>query len=222
MRHWEESEGGAALGVLGLCSAVRLLVDCGELERAAQVLASHEATLTSSDLQARASALQAQATVLRGEGRYAAAIDAAEASLALWRALGEQHYAIETLAEAAASALELDDLDLAQRFLAQAEQWPLIERRPLLDAHEARLRARLLAARGEDGRVEFARATTLFRKLELPFWAAVTLLEDGESRSDAEEAAPLLAEAEATFARLGAKPWLERVRAAASAIEQPA
>jgi tetratricopeptide (TPR) repeat protein len=218
VRHWTDTEGGAGLGILGLCTFIRLLVDRGELDEAAKVLESHEETLTSSDLQTRASALEARASILRGRGRYAEAIEAAEESVELWRAIGEQHYAIEALAEAAESALQVGDLDLTQRYLDQAGQWPLIERRPLLDAHEARLRGRILAARGEDASAEFVRAAELFRKLELPFWIAVTLLEDGESRTDASEAAALLAEAEATFARLGARPWLERVRVASTSI----
>ena len=45
-----------------------------------------------------------------------------------------------------------------------------------------------------------------FRALGVPFWVAVTLLEQGDAAG--------LAEARETFERLGATPWVERVRAA--------
>jgi hypothetical protein len=54
----------------------------------------------------------------------------------------------------------------------------------------------------------------MLRGLELPFHLAVVQLDHAEwliglgRNGDAE---PLLAEAEETFARLGATPWLERV-----------
>jgi len=215
LRLWDEGETESGLGTIGMYSVIHVLVERGEVARAADTLAAREGLFTSSDLQTRASALQARAAVLRGEGRFAESLPVAEESLGLWREIGEQHYAIETLAEAAASAFSLGDNALAQGFVEQAERWPLIERRPLLDAHEARLRAKLLAARGNDATAEFERAAALFRKLELPFWIAVTLLEDAEDRTDA---APLLAEAEATFARLGARPWLERIASSAPAV----
>jgi tetratricopeptide (TPR) repeat protein len=165
------------------------------------VFDAHEHMRESTDLQARASLLESEAVIRRHERRYGEAIDAAKQSLELWRAVGEQHYAIEMLAEAAESALDADDLAEVERLLEQAESWPLIERRPLLEAHTARLHAKLAAARGEDADDAFARAAASFRALERPFWAAVTLVDAG--RAD---------EAEAIFERLGAQPWLERLR----------
>ncbi|MGH3025235.1 MAG: hypothetical protein ACRDLR_02165, partial [Gaiellaceae bacterium] len=55
----------------------------------------------------------------------------------------------------------------------------------------------------------------LFRTLELPFWTAVTLLEHSQTRSRADEAAPLFAEAQAIFERLQAHPWLARLSSVA-------
>jgi hypothetical protein len=214
LRLWEETADESGLGIMGMYPVVQLLVERGEVGCAAEVLGAREFLFTSSDLQTRASALQARSAVFRGEGRYAEALAAAEESLALWLEIGEQHYAIELLAEASAAAFGLGDLALAERFVQQAEEWPLIERRPLLDAHEAYLRAKLLAARGADATAEFERAAALFRGLGRPFWTAVTLLEDAESRADGDDAAALLGEAEAIFDRLGARPWLERLQAA--------
>jgi len=69
----------------------------------------------------------------------------------------------------------------------------------------------------------FGRAEAIFREHELSFWLAVVQLEHGElllEKEGADEAAPLLADARATFERLGAVPWLERTaRASASGRE---
>ncbi|HET7568545.1 MAG TPA: adenylate/guanylate cyclase domain-containing protein [Gaiellaceae bacterium] len=218
---WEEAvsvadaaqEGQALGGSIGLSPAIRIRAERGDLAGAQALLAARAEMRTSSDLQARASLLEAAAVVLRHEGRYAEAIASAEESLDIWRSIGEQHYAIEALAEAAESAFALGDLERVEGFLREVDAWPLIERRPLLAAQGERIRAKLAAARREPASAEFARAADLFRELELPFWTAVTLLEDAESRADPEEAAPLFAEAEAIFGWLGAVPWLERLRA---------
>jgi len=51
----------------------------------------------------------------------------------------------------------------------------------------------------------------------MPFYLAITLTEHSEwlaSEGRVDDAEPMLAEARATFERLEAKPWLERVEAA--------
>jgi hypothetical protein len=63
---------------------------------------------------------------------------------------------------------------------------------------------------------QWSDAAADFRKLGIPFWLAVTLLEHGEwlaGRSREGDAGPLLAEAREIFDRLEAAPWLERVDA---------
>jgi hypothetical protein len=53
--------------------------------------------------------------------------------------------------------------------------------------------------------------------MKMPFWKAVTRLQHGEwlmAKGRAAEAEELLAQAAATFAELGAAPWLERVAGA--------
>ena len=60
-------------------------------------------------------------------------------------------------------------------------------------------------------------AEQMFREYELPFWLAVTQLEHGEwlvAEDRASEAEPMLADAGETFARLEARPWLDRAEAA--------
>jgi hypothetical protein len=62
-------------------------------------------------------------------------------------------------------------------------------------------------------------AARLYREIETPFDLAQVELEHGEwlsEQSRAEEAEPLLAEAEEIFTRLRARPWLERVQHARS------
>jgi hypothetical protein len=90
-----------------------------------------------------------------------------------------------------------------------------------LEAHEARIRARLGALRGEGENVEsrYRSAAAGFREVELPFWLAVTLLEHCEwlaaaGRTDDTE--PLPGEAREIFERLRARPWLERLERAAA------
>jgi len=212
----ETSEPGELASWFGLTPSVRLFAERGQVERARRALDAHRDMVTT-DLQARASLLEAHAIVERSEGRYADAIRSARDAMQLWRTLGEQHYAIETFAEVIQAALELDDLDELERLLDEAIAWPRIERRPLLAPHVLRLQGRLEAARGEPAANELTQAAALFRSLGMPFWTALALLDDGATRADPDEAAALLAEAELTFERLGAEPWLARARAAAPA-----
>src|SRR5262249_58996818 len=75
----------------------------------------------------------------------------------------------------------------------------------------ARSRARLSAARGEQGNVEqgFKTAEQIFREYGVPFWLAMTELEHAEwlaGRGRSEDAGPLLTEAGENFPRLRANP----------------
>src|SRR5262249_59863501 len=70
----------------------------------------------------------------------------------------------------------------------------------------ARSRARLSAARGEQGNVEqgFKTAEQIFREYGVPFWLAMTELEHAEwlaGRGRSEDAGPLLTEAGEIFER---------------------
>jgi hypothetical protein len=89
-------------------------------------------------------------------------------------------------------------------------------RRPNVEAHAARFRARLLAGEGAADQVDpkFEEAVSVFRRIGSRFWLAVTLLERGEwliERKRADEAMLLLEEAGAIFEDLRARPWLERL-----------
>ena len=203
---------------IGVTPTARLLIERGDLDRARSLLATHKAMGTSTDLQAKASLLQGEALLARAEGRYHDALAAADESIDLWRTIGEQHYAIETLAESAIAAFDGGAIEHAETLLAQLESWPLIERRPRSAAHEALIRATILAAQGVSAEQEFARAAEIFRELELPFWTALTLLSDGQSKDDPHARETLLREAAAIYERLGALPWLERTRSGSHAF----
>jgi tetratricopeptide (TPR) repeat protein len=198
----------------------RILIARGELEQARAVL-EHTDLGMSSDRQTQASYLLVKAALLGAEGRPREALAAAEESLEGWRALLQFHYVTEALVEAANAAFALDDLERVEALVASAESYPPIQHRPTLDAQTARIGAVLAARRGEAADEGFERAARFFRELEMPFWLAVTLLEQAEYRVRAgrvEEGEPLLAEAGGIFERLRAEPWLRRV-GLASAIE---
>jgi hypothetical protein len=83
----------------------------------------------------------------------------------------------------------------------------------VVDAQLARLRARLSE---EDALTALETAERIFRDLEAVYCAAVARAERAEHLLAAgrnEEAGELLRDSRETFARLRAKPWLDRVDA---------
>src|SRR5690348_13515575 len=77
-------------------------------------------------------------------------------------------------------------------------------------AQAARLRARLPE---HDAGAELLQVERIFREFEAPFHIALAQVQRAE-RMPPDEAEPILAEARATFERLGARPWLERLATA--------
>ena len=198
--------------------------DVGEARRLLTLLAAFEA---SADMQDRWGYAVLKAVVLRAEGEFEGALGAAEDA---FEALGRQGFVSGAdvklaMAEALESALALGRLDKADELLAQIDAIPLGKRPPLLRGQSARFRARVGAARGaEDLEQGFKTAAAIFREHSLIFDLAVTELEHGEwlvrqGRSD--ETEPLLAEAQETFERLEATPWLERALAVRPPVEEP-
>ena len=106
--------------------------------------------------------------------------------------------------EALEAAFALGEAEKFEELLSSIESIPPGSRAPYLDAQARRFRARL------DGgdHAGFKAAAERFRDIGMPFWLAVTLLEQGEAAG--------LAEALEIFERLEATPWLERAAAAAS------
>ena len=125
----------------------------------------------------------------------------------------------EAFVEAVEAALALRDTAKAEALIAEIDALDPVQRTPVYQAQAARLRSRLRAQRGEEGVEQgFKLAAAIFRELPMPYWIGVTLAEHGEwlaAQGQGEEAEPLLAEAREIFERLGARPWLERLEAAA-------
>jgi hypothetical protein len=128
-----------------------------------------------------------------------------EEAIETGRTLGHSFQTVKlAYVEALEAALALGEAEKVEELLASIESIPPGSQAPYLDAQARRFRARL------DGgdHAGFKAAAQRFRDVEMPFWLAVTLLEQGEPAG--------LAEALEIFERLEATPWLERAAAAAS------
>src|SRR6185436_7235939 len=136
----------------------------------------------------------------RASGDLEGAIEHGERAFESYRSVGNPTDAVDGLAEAVAAALELGDLESAERLLALCDDLTRVERTFIVEAQLARLRGLLAARRGQSGQAgqNLKAASARFRELGLPFWLAVSLLELGEvllAAGRGEEAAPPLAEA---------------------------
>jgi ATP/maltotriose-dependent transcriptional regulator MalT len=162
--------------------------------------------------------LVGEAIVSRADGNHSAALAAVDRVLEL----DEYLYALvrgEVLAEGVEAALGLGELARAESLLSSIDEMAPARRSQYLDAHAALGRARLLAARGDEGVDSgYRQAAGRFRELGIPFWLAVTLLEHAEHAVDGDGPA-FAAEARETFEALGATPWIARADAL---LAQPA
>jgi class 3 adenylate cyclase/predicted ATPase len=163
-----------------------------------------------------------EARLLRARNHPSEALAAAGHGLAHHRELGmTNQYVKRCLVEALEAAVELDDHARADELLALADSLQPGQLTPSLQAQRLRFHARLDARRGSNGRVDadYRGAEAIFREHGLVFHLAVTRLEHAEwlaEQGRAGEAAPLLAQARESFERLEARPWLERLDAAAA------
>jgi hypothetical protein len=167
----------------------------------------------SENVQRRIYYLVGAAVVARAESRLEDALRVGTEAAELARMTGEQASQAAKLGtvEAIEAALALGDTQRAEKLVASIEAVPPGLRAPYLGAQALRFRARL--AGSDDSAIESYEASAKrFRELKIPFWLAVTQLERGELTGDA----PLLDEARELFERLEARPWLERVTAAAA------
>ena len=192
---------------------IRIHIERGEHDEARSLLSLLEGRDESADLTERGYAALARAALARVGGRHEEALAAGEEALETLRASGSPGTAVEGFAEAGNAALALGDLAGVEELLEACERLQPVARTRYLEAHAARLRARLADRRGDRARAEdgLRSATALFRELGVPFWLAVTLLEHAELLAASGGVEPLLAEAEEIFERLGARPWLERL-----------
>ena len=113
------------------------------------------------------------------------------------------------------AAIDVGDLEEAERLAETLATRPPGEVPPFLRAQVIRARALVASARGEDEAVEenLAVAEATFRDLGYPYWAARVQLDRAEwlaRQGRLDEAAKLAAEAAATFDAVGAAPVLAR------------
>jgi predicted ATPase/class 3 adenylate cyclase len=166
--------------------------------------------LASDDIQSRSAHDVFEAMVLRHEGKPRAALESADRALSVLAELGDVFLNMKlALVEALESALQAGDRARVDELLRHVEALRPGERPALLDAHAHRFRGRL-----SGDPTAFEAAEKRFRALETTFFLAVTQLEHAEqltSLGRGGEAEPLFEAARETFARLDARPWLERV-----------
>ncbi|MGZ4204224.1 MAG: hypothetical protein ACXVQW_02880 [Actinomycetota bacterium] len=118
--------------------------------------------------------------------------------------------------ETCETALLMEDLEKVQELVTEVRGWRPGEVSPYLLAQMQRFGARADAARGGDPSTGMRSAIRTFQGLSMPFWAAAASLELAEwllAQGRETEAAPLAAEARATFEQLRPTPWLERLDA---------
>ena len=184
----------------------------GELDKARAHLEQHDAARDSDDVQARSGYLLARSGVLRAEGKLHDALRDAEAVIQLQEAIGITFLTVKLgYVEAMEAALALGDTERARELVRFVEAL-----RRGTDRRCSR-RKRIVSGPGSTTTsAEFEVAAADFRRLEMAFYLAVTLLEHGEwlvAHDREDEAEPLLAEAREIFERLGARPWLDRAAA---------
>ena len=200
-----------------LSSVLEIRLHRGELDEARRILSLFAELESSTDIQDRSGYLSAAAAIRRSEGRLEETIAlGVEATQLSQVAFGVGNQAVKQgLVEALEAALALGERARAEELLATVDAVPPGLRPPYLVAQAHRFRAQL-GGPDEAAGAGYVAAAAGFRKIGIPFWLAVTLLEHGEwlaGRSREGDAGPLLAEAHEIFDRLEAAPWLERVDA---------
>ena len=231
----QEARGAEELAALEnwaaqLLSLTSLHVPRGDLGAARVLLESMQWAESSESWERRMEYATASAVVLSAEGRPAEALAAAEKVLAtrVERGLGlTDGHVKRALVQAVEAALDLDGLARATELLGIARAARPGRVSPWLRAQVARLSARMSAAAGDHEVVGagFEAAEAGFRDLGTPFDLAVALTEHAEwlaARGRPDKAGPLISEARATFERLRARPWLERLGPLAGEESVPA
>ena len=214
----EQIDSGAMFLSL-LQSGVEIHLQRGEPDGAHRVFSMFSRLEESTDLQERSSYLGSRACLHRAEAQPQEALTDSETTIETGRAFGASSQSVKQgIVEAVEAAFTLGETAKIEELLTSIETVPPGSRPPYLDAQAKRFRARLAG----DG-AGYEAAAEQFRQLAIPFWLAVTLLEHAEwldGQGQRSQAEPLLTEASKIFEQLQAKPWLERVTAAAQ-MQQP-
>ena len=203
-------------------------VERGDVEKARREVERMREDFNPHEPQEHAGLCAGDAYVLVAEGKLAEALVQAEVAIGLRAELGLTQDAVTlALEQALQAAFALGDRAKADELLGLIEQLPPGGLRPLLRALGARFGARRAALDGDatTANAAFLAAADIYREIEVPFELAVVRLEHAEWLAEsgrAAEAEALLDEARATFERLRARPWLERVERVELAPAEPA
>jgi tetratricopeptide (TPR) repeat protein len=208
--------GGTLLSPLS--SILEIHVHRGDLAAARRLLSIYARLEDSADVQEQAAWTAASACIGHAEGRHAEAVALGEGTIELGETLGiDGQDAKMGFMWAIEAALALGDRAKAEELVGRIDTIAPGLRPPSLGAHANRARARL-AETAEMAAMHSAVAEATFDGLGMGFWRAVTQLEQAERLSaagQASAAAAMLTAARATFAQLGAAPWLARADAIA-------
>jgi tetratricopeptide (TPR) repeat protein len=177
----------------------------GELDAARRIYEMFSYLHDSTDMQDQGCFRLATATLRRSEGRLEEALAAGAATIEVVTTMGAPFQGVKHgVVEAIDVALELGETAKAEELLAWIESLAPTDKSPWYQAHALRFRARI-----DGDPAGLGEAAGRFRALDLPFWAAAVQVEHAEALGNG-GASALLAEARATFERLGAAPWVER------------
>ena len=198
--------------------AILMLVSQGALDEAERSLAAIESVADPSDYQDRLWRHFSKALVRQAQGRLEEAQLEAEASIEAGQTAGLATVGLP-LTVAAETALELGRLDRTEELLRIAETAPPGDVPDFLRGQVVRLRGRVAARAGrfDEAEASFKTALGLFRRIEQPFWVAVTALQLAEVTSATgrdSEAGAMFDEALGIFVQLRAEPWLQRLEQA--------
>ena len=203
----------------GAIEAVPVFCERGDLETAARLLATYEWQREAEQGEMNVCYAYCEAALLRKQGQFREALAVAERALEHRSELAFGYSAIKrAFGQALAAAFELDDHQKVEALLGLTTPLQAGELTPQLEGQRDRFTALLAARRGDPSAGDtFGRAAATFAASGFVFLEAVTLVEHGEwlaggGRHD--DAEPLLSRARATFERLQAPPWLERIAAA--------
>jgi hypothetical protein len=177
-------------------------------------------TRSETDVQSLAAAAAGDAERLLAGHRAEAALERGRFAFDSRNALSLRHGAVKDgFRVVCEAALELGDVDTLTEFLAVVEAIPPGLLAPSTRATRDRMRGHVDAndGRTEDADRRFRAAAQIYGELTMPFERAVVLLERVERLGIASPGAEdELREASQTFEDLGAAPWQERARTAAS------
>jgi class 3 adenylate cyclase/tetratricopeptide (TPR) repeat protein len=193
----------------------------GNVDAARKHLSSCSAWAESDEVQLKALYAAAEAAVLLTEGACHRALETASRTLdeGVRRALAVGHEAVRLAFPIAfEAAIDLGDLEEADRLAELLAARPRGEVPPFLRAQVVRARALIAGARGENQDVEenLITAEATFRELGYPYWTARAQLDRGEwlaRQQRFDESTGVAGQAAATFEMIGAAPMLARARA---------